>query len=231
MNRIAFTLEELQQKIEKTCNKRQIFQDNVRLIAVSKRQTAEKIKKLALRGQSEFAENQVQEAIDKIETLSDLALSWHFIGAIQSRKCRQIAQNFDWVQSVDRVKLVHKLDQARSQLNDFSRKPLNVCIQVNLFNEPQKSGADKETAFELAEMIESTENLKLRGIMALPPKQIDAKLQRLQFDEIRSFYTHLAYKYPKIDTLSMGMSVDFDQAILAGSTMIRVGTSLFGERQ
>lgn len=226
MNRIAFTLEDLQQEIAKTCAKGQIFQENVRLIAVSKRQSADKIRRLASQGQSEFAENQLQEALDKMAQLTDLSAKWHFIGAIQSRKCKAIAEHFDWVQSVDRDKLIAKLDQARPA----HLEPLNVCIQVNFFNEPQKAGISPENTAELAKQIQQADNLRLRGIMALPPKQTEFSEQKRQFDEINLFYKHLQQDFPQMDTLSIGMSGDFEAAILAGSNMIRVGTALFGKR-
>ncbi|NVK22568.1 MAG: YggS family pyridoxal phosphate-dependent enzyme [Kangiellaceae bacterium] len=227
MNRIAFTLEDLQLEIAKTCAKGKIFQENVRLIAVSKRQSAAKIRQLAAQGQSEFAENQLQEALDKMSQLTDLSVKWHFIGAIQSRKCKAIAEHFDWVQSVDREKLISKLNDARPT----ELSPLNVCIQLNYFDEPQKSGAKPNEVETLAKMITEMPNLKLRGLMVLPPKQTTFSNQKQQFDEINDFYQHLKQQYPKMDTLSMGMSNDFQAAILAGSTMIRVGTALFGARQ
>ncbi len=226
MNRIASRLEVLQQEIAKTCAKGSIFQDNVRLIAVSKRQSAEKIRQLALQGQVEFGENQLQEALSKMSQLVDLPVKWHFIGTIQSRKCKAIAENFDWVQSVDRIKLVDKLATARKP----QQKPLNVCIQVNLFHEAQKAGVKPEAAKLVAAAVESADNLSLRGIMALPPKQMDKVVQRRQFEEINNFYQQLKQDFSTMDTLSMGMSGDFQQAIFAGSNMIRVGTGLFGER-
>lgn len=227
MNRIAFTLEDLQQEIAKTCAKGQIFQENVRLIAVSKRQSVDKIRRLAEQGQKIFAENQLQEALDKMTQLVDLKAEWHFIGTIQSRKCKAISEHFDWVQSVDREKIISKLNDARPQTS----APLNVCIQVNYFNEPQKSGAKPLEVQKLANMIKTMPNLKLRGLMVLPPKQSEFSEQKRQFDEISDFYQTLKQSYPQMDTLSMGMSSDFEAAILAGSTMIRVGTGLFGARQ
>lgn len=227
MNRIASTLEDLQQEIAKTCAKGKIFQENVRLIAVSKRQSVEKIRQLAQQGQQEFAENQLQEALEKRSQLIDLKVKWHFIGQIQSRKSKAIAENFDWVQSLDREKLISKLNDARPS----NLEPLNICIQVNLFNEPQKAGANDNEAFLLAKLVEEAPNLHLRGIMALPPKQSDFEIQKNQFSEIAGFYKKLKATYTNIDTLSMGMSGDFRAAILSGSTMIRVGTSLFGERE
>lgn len=223
-------LEDLQQEIANSCAKRMNYQHNVRLIAVSKRQPIEKIQKLVDLGHFSFAENQVQEACDKIQHFSRISLpqtlEWHMIGSIQSRKCRLIAEHFDWVQSVDRIKIAEKLSEYRTN----SQKPLQICIQVNLFDEQQKSGVTAQQAIELAQSIEMLPNLQLRGIMALPPKQEDFVKQSTQFEEISDFYRHLKDIYPHLDTLSMGMSNDYHAAILAGSSMIRVGTALFGER-
>ncbi len=227
MNRIAFTLEALQQEIAKTCAKGKIFQENVRLIAVSKRQSVEKIVKLVHQGQTDFAENQLQEALEKISQLTDFSIKWHFIGAIQSRKCKLISENFNWVQSIDREKLIPKLNDARPE----HLEPLNACIQINFFNEPQKAGTTPKEAHRLAELIAEAPNLKLRGIMALPPRTDCFHTQKNNFEEISNFYQQLKTSYPSMDTLSMGMSGDFEVAILSGSNMIRVGTSLFGTRE
>ena len=222
---IASQLELLQQEIAKSREKRANFQDNVRLIAVSKRQPLEKIEEAYQYGHRDFGENFVQEGIEKIQKLNKSDIQWHMLGAIQSRKCKDIATHFDWVQSVDRIKVIQKLNQARENMS-----PLNVCIQVNLFAEEQKAGVDANACFDLAEAIEQAENLTLRGIMALPPKQNRYSDQFAQFSQIAKLYRQLRQKYPTIDTLSMGMSGDFEAAIAAGSNMIRVGTALFGQR-
>ncbi len=226
MSRIASHLADLQLQIVKTCAKRRIFKHNVQLVAVSKRHPADSIREAYAAGQRDFGENQVQEALDKISQLSDLDINWHMIGAIQSRKCKDIAQHFDWVQSVDRLKVANKLNQHR----DDSQAPLNVLIQVNLFGEDQKAGVDTAACKQLAEAIMQLPRLQLRGLMAIPPKQTDAQDQYAQFEQIYKLYQELQNQYPHIDTLSMGMSGDFEQAILAGSTMIRLGTAIFGER-
>ena len=226
MSRIASHLADLQLQIVKTCAKRRIFKHNVQLIAVSKRHSAESIKEAFAAGQRDFGENQVQEAVDKISALSDLDINWHMIGAIQSRKCKDIAQHFDWVQSVDRLKVAKKLNEHRSE----NQAPLNVLIQVNLFGEEQKAGVDAESCKQLAAAIMQLPKLRLRGLMAIPPKQTDPQAQLQQFEQIHQLYQELQNLYPQIDTLSMGMSGDFEQAILAGSTMIRLGTAIFGAR-
>lgn len=226
MSRIASHLADLQLQIVNSCAKRRIFKHNVQLVAVSKRHSADSIREAYAAGHRDFGENQVQEAVDKITELSDLDINWHMIGAIQSRKCKEISQHFDWVQSVDRLKVAQKLNQHREQ--DLS--PLNVLIQINLFGESQKAGVNAAECKNLAHQIMQLPRLKLRGLMALPPKQIDPQAQFQQFEQIHSVYQELQAEYPQLDTLSMGMSGDFEQAILAGSTMIRLGTAIFGQR-
>lgn len=223
---IASQLELLQQEIAKSCEKRPNFKHNVRLVAVSKRQPFEKIEEAYQAGHRDFGENFVQEGVEKIQKLGKSDAQWHMLGAIQSRKCGDIAQYFDWVHSIDRVKVVNKLNKARAD----SQKPLNVCIQVNLFGEEQKAGVDSVACFELAELIQQLDCLTLRGIMALPPKQTDHTQQLNQFITIASLYQQLNERYPTIDTLSMGMSGDYEAAIAAGSSMIRLGTAIFGAR-
>lgn len=227
MTSIALQLDLLQQEIVKNCAKRQNFIHKVDLLAVSKRHSADKIRQAYQSGQRLFAENYVQEGVEKCQQLADLDICWHMIGAIQSRKCALIAEHFDWVQSVDRAKVAQKLSASRST----KLAPLNICLQVNLFDEAQKAGANKEQALELAQLVEELPNLKLRGIMAIPPKKTSSKQQSRQFAEIAYFYKHLASIYPNIDTLSMGMSADFVPAIEQGSSMVRVGTAIFGARE
>ncbi|MBV35175.1 MAG: YggS family pyridoxal phosphate-dependent enzyme [Rickettsiales bacterium] len=222
---IASQLELLQQEIAKSSEKRVNFQDNVRLVAVSKRQPIDKIEEAYQKGHRIFGENFVQEGVEKIQKIDKSDIEWHMLGAIQSRKCKDIATHFDWVQSVDRTKVINKLNQARQGMS-----PLNVCIQVNLFGEAQKAGVDETECFGLAQAIDDAENLALRGIMALPPKQHDYPKQLQQFEKIATLYRQLKDKYPQIDTLSMGMSGDFEAAIMAGSNMIRIGTAIFGQR-
>jgi len=227
MSRIASHLADLQLQIEKTCSKRRIFKHNVQLVAVSKRHPADSIREAYAAGHRDFGENQVQEAVDKISNSSDLKINWHMIGAIQSRKCKDIAHYFDWVQSVDRLKVAKKLNQHRTP----DQAPLNVLIQVNLFDESQKAGVNVTECKKLAHDITQLPRLRLRGLMALPPKQSAPQLQFAQFEHIYQLYHELQAEYPQLDTLSMGMSGDFEQAILAGSSMVRLGTAIFGGRE
>ena len=200
--------------------------NSVSLLAVSKKKRPEEILKAASLGISHFGENYFQEAIKKIERLRELNLKWHFIGSIQSNKTREIAQNFDWIQSLDREKIAVKLNEYRG--NTLSA--LNVCVQVNLSGEETKSGVPINQAPDLCELVEELPNLKLRGLMAIPSPQPDFQLQRIKFRELSRKFDDLKTNHPNIDILSMGMSNDFEAAIAEGSTMVRLGTALFGAR-
>jgi hypothetical protein len=197
------------------------------LLAVSKRKPSETIEQAYLCGQKDFGENYLQEAIDKISQLSSLTdICWHFIGPIQSNKTKQIAKNFAWVHSVDREKVALRLNQ---HLNDDlnGNKQLNICLQVNINNEASKSGLNKEQVLSLAEIINNCDRLTLRGLMAIPEK--NACMETYQ--KIQQLYNSLKCKYATVDTLSLGMSNDLDIAIAHGSTMVRIGTAIFGARE
>ena len=200
--------------------------NSVSLLVVSKKKPPEEILKAASLGISHFGENYLQEAIEKIERLRELNLKWHFIGSIQSNKTREIAQTFDWIQSLDREKIAVKLNEYRG--NTLSA--LNVCVQVNLSGEETKSGVPINQAQDLCELVEKLPNLKLRGLMAIPSPQPDFQLQRIKFRELSRKFDDLKTNHPNIDILSMGMSSDFEAAIAEGSTMVRLGTALFGAR-
>jgi pyridoxal phosphate enzyme (YggS family) len=199
---------------------------DIRLIAVSKKQPIEKIRELVAEGQKAFGENYVDEALAKIEALHDLDLEWHFIGPIQSNKTLSLAEHFDWVQSVDRLKIIRRLEQQRPP----NLAPLNVLIQVNVDEESQKAGCSVNDIEELAEAVDRSQNLRLRGLMAIPAPREDPQAQEQIFSTLRHYFDELAARYPSVDTLSAGMSSDLEAAIAAGSTMIRVGTDLFGPR-
>jgi len=198
----------------------------ITLLAVSKTQSAGIVREAAAAGLNCFGENYLQEALVKIEALADLKLQWHFIGPIQSNKTKDIAQHFDWVQSVDRLKIAKRLAQQRPV--DLGK--LNVCIQVNIDNEASKSGILPENLLDFAQQIQKFEQLQLRGLMVIPTASNDQRQQQQSFQYAQQLYSQLAAIYPNVDTLSMGMSGDLEQAISAGSTLIRIGTSLFGER-
>jgi pyridoxal phosphate enzyme (YggS family) len=204
--------------------------DAITLLAVSKAQSAEKIRAAYFAGQRAFGENYVQEAINKQELLKDLAtdlsIEWHFIGPIQSNKTALIAQHFDWVHSVDRLKIAQRLNDARPQ----NVAPLNVCIQVNSSEEGSKSGVDIGSQSMLAEAISAMPHLKLRGIMAIPAPTKDLAKQREQFKIVADAFKNLQQQGFELDTLSMGMSDDYVAAIQEGATIVRIGSALFGLR-
>ncbi|HLS84326.1 MAG TPA: YggS family pyridoxal phosphate-dependent enzyme [Arenimonas sp.] len=198
----------------------------VRLLAVSKTRPPEAVRGLAAAGQRAFGENYVQEGLAKIQALADLALEWHLIGHLQSNKAALAARHFDWVQSLDRTRLVAALDRARPP----DRPPLNVLIQVNVDAEAGKSGCRPGEVDALAEAVAAAPRLRLRGLMAIPEPHPDPERRRASFRALRERYEALAARYPGVDTLSMGMSEDFALAIAEGSTLVRIGTALFGPR-
>lgn len=201
--------------------------DSVKLLAVSKKHPAEKIRQAYAAGISNFGENYLQEALDKMESLDDLDLCWHFIGPIQSNKTRGIAEHFDWVHSVDREKIARRLNEQRQEAGT----QLNVCVQVNLSSESSKSGTDFDGLSALCASIAGLANLKLRGLMAIPAALTEFDAQRQCFHRLALEFTRLAQQFPSMDTLSMGMSNDYEAAIAEGSTLIRIGTGIFGMRE
>ena len=204
--------------------------DEVKLLAVSKSQPADKLREAYVAGQTAFGENYVQEAIAKQEQLKDCAIEWHFIGPIQSNKTQLIAQHFAWVHSVDRLKIAARLNEARPK----SLPPLNVCIQINSSDEGSKSGVDIASLAILAKEIVQMPNLKLCGLMAIPAPTKDLARQRAQFkivgDAFKSLQQQGFAQGFKIDTLSIGMSNDYVAAIQEGATIVRIGSALFGLR-
>ena len=197
-----------------------------RLLAVSKLQPAAAIAALAAQGQKAFGENYVQEAAAKVAALAPLGLEWHLIGHLQSNKADIAARIFDWVQTVDRLKLVGALARHRPA----SLAPLNVLIQVNIDDEDSKHGCHPEEVAALAAAIVLEPALCLRGLMAIPAPHPEQARRRAAFARMRILFDALASQYPQVDTLSMGMSGDFPLAIAEGATMVRVGTALFGQR-
>ncbi|MCO7544998.1 YggS family pyridoxal phosphate-dependent enzyme [Stutzerimonas nitrititolerans] len=197
--------------------------DTVGLLAVSKTQPAGAIREANGAGLSDFGENYLQEALEKQADLADLALTWHFIGPIQSNKTRAIAEHFDWVHSVDRLKIAQRLSEQRPT----ELPPLNVCLQVNVSGEASKSGCAPQDVAELARAIATLPNLRLRGLMAIPEPTDDRAEQHAAFARLRQLQQTLALE---LDTLSMGMSQDLEAAIAEGATWVRIGTALFGAR-
>ena len=198
----------------------------IALLAVSKTRTAAEIRTFAVLGQRAFGENYVQEAIAKQHALADLNLEWHLIGHLQSNKAREAAAMFDWVHSVDRIKLVAALARYRP----MHCQPLNVLIQVNIDDEASKSGCRPSDAFAIADAIAAEPRLALRGLMAIPAPDPDMQRRCAAFRALKSLFEAAHVMHPQMDTLSMGMSEDFELAIAEGATMVRVGTALFGPR-
>ncbi len=230
MNSIADNIGGVTRRIQKATLAAGREPGAVRLLAVSKTRGPEDIRAARAAGQTAFGENYLQEALDKIEALQDLPdLEWHFIGPIQSNKTRDIANHFDWVHSVDRLKIARRLNDQR----DPSLPPLNICLQVNIDNEDTKSGCHPDALAELAEAFEDLPRLSLRGLMAIPdPDQPEGEL-RQSFRALANALQQLKADYPGVgplDTLSMGMSDDLDMAIAEGATWVRVGTAVFGAR-
>jgi PLP dependent protein len=213
------------QQIHEACLAAGRSPQSVQLIAVSKTRTAHEIAALAAQGQHHFAENYLQEALDKRPALDHLGLCWHFIGPIQSNKTRDIAARFDWVHSVDRDKVAQRLNDHRPA----HLEPLNVCIQVNIDQEVSKAGVHPDQVPALAAAISALPRLRLRGLMAIP--RADAPDRgKAAFHRLAMTLSSVSHTMPGLDTLSMGMSDDFDVAIQEGATQIRIGTALFGPR-
>jgi pyridoxal phosphate enzyme (YggS family) len=197
-----------------------------RLLAVSKTQPAEAIRALAAQGQRHFGENYVQEALAKIAALDGLGLVWHLIGPLQSNKCREVATHFDWLESLDRAKLVPLLGRYRPP----ERAPLNVLVQVNIDDESSKSGCAPEAVMPLCLQVATTPGLLLRGLMAIPAPLPDMDLRRAAFRRMRALFDAVAAQHRSVDTLSMGMSEDYELAASEGATEVRIGSALFGLR-
>jgi pyridoxal phosphate enzyme (YggS family) len=198
----------------------------ITLLAVSKTQSAATVREAYAAGQRDFGENYVQEALDKIGALPLPGLVWHFIGPLQSNKTRDIASHFDWVHSVDRLKIATRLNEQRPA----GMAPLNVCIQVNISEEDSKSGVAMADVEALCEALQSLPNLRLRGLMAIPAPCDDPVAQRAVYAPLTALLRQLQARYPGMDTLSIGMSADIAAAIAEGSTLVRVGTAIFGAR-
>jgi len=196
---------------------------SVTIVAVAKQQPAAAIADAQRAGLAHFGESYVQEALPKIAALSALPITWHFVGRMQTNKTRQIAEAFEWVHTVDRLKIAERLSEQRSPF----ATPLNVLIQVNQGNEPQKSGARPEVVAELARAIGALPRLKLRGLMTLPPQ---SETPAHWFAELAGLRAEIESRGIALDSLSMGMSADFEEAIAAGATHVRIGTALFGKR-
>ncbi|AIZ79564.1 YggS family pyridoxal phosphate-dependent enzyme [Actinobacillus equuli] len=222
---ISQNLSQINQQIQQISQ--QFNRTNVRLLAVSKTKPVEAIEEAITAGQTAFGENYVQEGVEKIAYFAQQPnLEWHFIGPLQSNKTRLVAENFDWIQTVDRLKIAERLNAQRPE----NKAPLNVLIQINISDEASKSGIQPEEVDELAKAISQLPNLRLRGLMAIPKPESEAEQQKIALRKMQQLFDRLQAEFEGIDTLSMGMSDDMQSAIECGSTMVRIGTAIFGAR-
>ncbi|WP_348755703.1 YggS family pyridoxal phosphate-dependent enzyme [uncultured Aquincola sp.] len=229
---IPTRLEQTRARIAAACQTAQRPAGSVQLLAVSKTFGADAVQQAFDAGQRAFGENYIQEALAKIDALSALRtqLQWHLIGPIQSNKSRPVAENFDWVHSVDRLKIAQRLSDQRPP----GLPPLQVCLQVNISGEASKSGLQPAEVLEVARQVAALPRLVLRGLMAIPEPAADEAAQRAPHRALRELLeklrAELGEQAPQLDTLSMGMSADLEAAIAEGATIVRVGTAIFGSR-
>ena len=228
MSDLTHHLEAVQQRIAQAAHAAGRDARSVELLAVSKTFPAEDVRAVHAAGQRAFGENYVQEALNKIEVLADLraSIEWHFIGPLQSNKTRPVAEHFDWVHSVDRLKIAQRLSEQRPD----HLPPLNVCLQVNISGEASKSGLSIPEAVEVAQAVAALPKLNLRGLMSIPEPADDLDSQRAPHRQLRELFERLRNDGLELDTLSMGMSSDLEAAVLEGATIVRVGTAIFGAR-
>lgn len=226
MTAIDYNLQAVRRAIEQAAQAADRPLRDIVLLAVSKTFAADDVRQAYAAGQHAFGESYLQEALDKIEALRDLAIEWHFIGPVQSNKTRAIAENFSWVHSVDRLKIAERLSAQRPE----NMPPLNVCLQVNVSGEGSKSGVAPGEVLQLARQIAALPRLRLRGLMAIPAPAHDPVAQRKPFAQLRELQQQLNAQGLALDTLSMGMSQDMQAAILEGATMVRIGSAIFGNR-
>ncbi|TWH76110.1 hypothetical protein LX59_01029 [Azomonas agilis] len=225
MSTIAENIAKVSARIQNACIEAERTPESVGLLAVSKTQPAEAIREVVAAGVRDFGENYLQEALSKQAELRDLPLCWHFIGPIQSNKTRAIAEHFDWVHSVDRLKIAQRLSEQRPE----HLPPLNLCLQVNVSAEDSKSGCPPQEVAALARSIAALPRVRLRGLMAIPAPTEDVQAQRAAFARLKALFNPLVDELA-LDTLSMGMSQDLEAAIAEGATWVRIGTALFGAR-
>ena len=225
-NTIAQNIKSIKSQIHDAEKKYARLLGSVQLLAVSKTRPKEDIYAAFTENQQHFGESYLQDALSKIEDVSEPSIEWHFIGPIQSNKTRQIAENFHWVHTIDRLKIAQRLSEQRNS----TQKPLNVCIQVNVSGEESKSGVTPEETLSLAKQVSDLPNIQLRGLMTIPASSDDFEQQRKPFRLLRELKDEVQSQGIELDTLSMGMSNDMEAAIAEGSTMVRIGTAIFGAR-
>jgi len=224
MNTLAQNFYDVQSQIHQAEIACRRDKDSVKLLAVSKTKPAADINTLYQLGQQDFGENYLQEALEKQQQLTALKINWHFIGPIQSNKTKAIASNFSWVHSVERFKIAKRLSEQRPD----HLLPLNICLQVNISDEASKSGLRLAELPDLVEKIKALDNIRLRGVMAIPAPETNYELQRRPYHKI--YQAVMTLRDSKLDTFSFGMTGDLKAAVAEGSTMVRIGTALFGKR-
>ena len=224
MNQSQQSRQSVLDQIQQACERVQRDPASVQLLAVSKTHPSQSLREMYQAGQRSFGENYLQEALTKIDELQDLEIEWHFIGHVQRNKTKHLAEKFDWVHGVDRLIIAERLSSQRMD----SRKPLNICIQVNIDGQDSKDGCQPDEVAELVKQISQLPNIRLRGLMVIPAPENSVAFSdaKTLFEQVKSLHA----RPQDWDTLSMGMSGDLDAAIAAGSTMVRVGTALFGAR-
>jgi len=226
MSAIADNLQAVQARISDAAALAGRSPESIRLLAVSKTWPLASVIDAADAGQHAFGENYVQEGIDKLMAIIGRNLEWHFIGPLQSNKSRPVAEYFDWVHSVDRLKIAQRLSEQRP----VYLAPLQVCVQINVSGESSKSGCAPDEALALCRAVAELPSLRLRGLMAIPEPTDDPAAQRAQFRHVREIFEYIRAAGLPLDTLSMGMSHDLEAAIAEGATIVRIGTAIFGER-
>jgi pyridoxal phosphate enzyme (YggS family) len=236
MSQVTTNLMMVRQRLELAALAAKREPEDIGLLAVSKTFPAIAIEEAMHAGQTAFGENYVQEGVEKIQQLSKLRpwLEWHFIGPLQSNKTREVAEHFDWVHSIDRLKIAERLSSQRGEFSNLS--PLQVCVQINVSEEASKSGISLEEVDSLCDTISKLPNLVLRGLMAIPAPSNDVSQQRQSFAAVRECFVGIKAKHSNdvgfdfFDTLSMGMSDDLEAAVTEGSTLVRIGSAIFGKR-
>jgi len=226
MNNLKLNLDNIRARIASACSEAGRDPSGISILAVSKKHSVERIKALHDLGQLSFGENYVQEALAKMAHFASGEIEWHFIGPLQSNKTREVAEHFQWVQSVDRIKILQRLSRQRPA----NLPSLNICIQVNIDLEPQKAGVLPERLNEFVDAALSLPGLRLRGLMAIPKAASGQHDPSDSYARMKALFKGLTEAGVEMDTLSMGMSADLEVAIMQGSTMVRIGTDLFGPR-
>ncbi|MDH5446281.1 MAG: YggS family pyridoxal phosphate-dependent enzyme [Gammaproteobacteria bacterium] len=227
MNTLTERLNQIRAQITKAEGTYARAANSVTLLAVSKTRPIEDIEQAYAAGQRDFGENYLQDALPKIQAFTDKDIIWHYIGPMQSNKTRPIAEHFQWVHSVDRLKIAQRLSEQRPD----DLPPLNICLQVNISEDPAKAGVSASEAAEIAEALSQLPRIRLRGLMTIPVYNDNFEQQRIPFHKLRECYEAIKSNGIELDTLSMGMTGDMQAAIAEGATLVRIGTAIFGERQ